>query len=366
METNIPAGSPQAVQRWSAMLAIQVVRNSYFQKFTSTKENSIVQEIVDLKSGAGDRIKFDLSLSLRGTPISGDNKAEGKGKKLEFLQNEIVVDQARFPVDIGGRMTNKRTLHNLRDVGKNRGAEWAANWIDDLMFVYASGDVGAGGINETSDVDGAWGENPITAPTERHIVYAGPGKTKSALTAADVMEVDVIDRAVNRAKMMRARNSEAVAMQPVKVDGQDHYVAVINPDQYYDMRSGTGPNSWLELQKHAGPRDMKNPIFSGSKGMINGTIIHEHERIRRFDDYGAGGNVSAARALFLGRQALLVAYGTTDGGASRMFWKEETSDFGNALEVACGCIFGVKKGRYGDNDVGVIAMDTASKDPMAA
>jgi N4-gp56 family major capsid protein len=95
--------------------------------------------------------------------------------------------------------------------------------------------------------------------------------------------------------------------------------------------------------------------------MIGGAVLHKHRSVIRFSDYGAGGNVSAARALLLGRQAAVVAYGTS--GGMRYTWKEKMKDFDNEPAVSAGCIFGVKKTRFNGRDFGVMSIDTAAKDP---
>ena len=100
--------------------------------------------------------------------------------------------------------------------------------------------------------------------------------------------------------------------------------------------------------------------------MIGDASLHKHTGVRRFTNAGAGGNVQAARALYLGRQALTCAYGT-GGSGNRMMWSEEITDHGNRVEILGGMIFGCKKTRYkpkgstsGGTDFGVIALDTAA------
>ena len=97
--------------------------------------------------------------------------------------------------------------------------------------------------------------------------------------------------------------------------------------------------------------------------MINNVVLHSHESAIRFSDYGAGANLPAARALFMGRQAGVVAFGST--GGLRFDWSEETQDHGNEPVVAAGIIIGVKKTRFNSKDFGVFAVDTYAVDPNA-
>ena len=146
METNIPVGDPKAVKRWGANLFLDIAKKGYFErKFMGTTQNAVIQRLTDLESAAGDTITFDLSLQLRKRPVYGDDKAQGKGEELKFATDEIKIDQMRQPVSVGGRMTRKRTLHDLRKVAKDRGSDYWSRFMDELMFIYLSG---ARGVNE--------------------------------------------------------------------------------------------------------------------------------------------------------------------------------------------------------------------------
>lgn len=92
-------------------------------------------------------------------------------------------------------------------------------------------------------------------------------------------------------------------------------------------------------------------------------MLHKHRNVIRFSDYGSGSNVAAARALLLGRQAAVVAYGTANG--MRYSWEENTKDYGNEPTVASGFIGGIKKTRFNGKDFGVLSIDTAAADPNA-
>src|SRR5262249_21973705 len=128
----------------------------------------------------------------------------------------------------------------------------------------------------------------------------------------------------------------------------------------YDLRT-TDQGGWLEIQKAAATAEGRNnPIFKGGLGMINNVVLHEHEDVVRFNDYGSG-NVNAARAMFMGRQAGVVAFGSTEG--FRFSWTEEMQDHGNEPVISAGIITGVKKTRFNNKDFGILALDTAAKDP---
>ena len=64
-QTVIRFGDPKAVKIWSGRLFTETDKQSYFNKFEGTSENSIIQRKTDLESASGDRISFDLSVKLR-------------------------------------------------------------------------------------------------------------------------------------------------------------------------------------------------------------------------------------------------------------------------------------------------------------
>jgi N4-gp56 family major capsid protein len=137
----------------------------------------------------------------------------------------------------------------------------------------------------------------------------------------------------------------------------------MNPWQEYDVRTATGTGQWLDIQKAAATAEGKSsPIFKGGLGMYNNVVLHEHEGIIRFNDYGSGGNVEAARALFMGAQAAVCAFGSPGNGL-RFDWHEESRDNGNQAVITTSSIFGVKKVTFNGKDFGLMAIDTAAKKP---
>jgi len=306
-------------------------------------------------------VSFDLSVQLRGKPVRGDARAKGTEENLKFFTDEVAIDQIRHPVSAGGKMTRKRTAHNLRAIAKDRLAEYWAKYMDELYFMYLSG---ARGSNEDylegTDYTGHAG-NAIQAPDAQHIMYGGTAVSTATITTADKMSRTLVERASVNARMMRSVDPSTANMQPVNVEGEDRYVLLMSPFQSHDLRTSDAAG-WLEIQKAAAAAEGRNnPIFKGGLGMINNVVLHDHESVIRFTDAGAGANLPAARALYMGRQAAVVAFGTT--GGMRMSWKEEVDDYENEPSVLAGTIVGIKKTRFNGKDFGVLALDTYAANP---
>lgn len=368
--TIIGLNDPKAVKRFSAFLAIDTSRVSYFnRKFMGVGEDSgmPIQMLPQLENDAGEQITYDLNMQLKQQPVEGDLPQEGTEEDLSFFTDQVFIDQMRGGVNSGGRMTRKRTVHDLRKISRKRQAEWWGRVFDELFFIYLSGERGSNPdfIFPTSYT--GFANNPLQTPDAQHEVWGGSATTKADLVAGDVFDTNLIDKARTRAAMMGGGTEGIPQIQPVMIDGEEHYVFVINPWQAFDLRTAAGASNWLEIQKAAATAEGRaSPIFKGGLGMHNSVVLQEHKGVVRFNDYGAGANIEAARALFMGSQAAVVAFGSPGTGL-RFDWHEETRDNGNQFIVATASIFGLKKVRFTidatDRDFGVIAANTAAADP---
>ena len=369
--TIVGVGDPKAVKRYSAFLAVDVGRISYFnKKFMGAGEEAQtpIQVLTALENDAGDTITYDLVMQTKMKPVQGDTQLRGKEEDLKYYTDSLLIDQLRGGVNTGGKMSRKRTLIDMRKIARARQGEWWARLFDETIFCYLSGARGVNGdfIEDTTFT--GYAQNAFVAPDTSHLLYGGAsGNSKAGLAAGDKMTTTVVDKCIARASVMGGGTSGVPAIQPIELDGEQHYVLVMHPWQEYDMRTNSGAGQWLDIQKAAAAaQGNKNPIFMGSLGMYNDVILHKHRGVIRFSDYGAGANVNAARALFLGRQAGVVAFGSPGTGL-RFDWSEETEDRGNQVVITTGTIMGVKKTNFniGGNttDFGVIAVDTAAADP---
>ena len=369
-KTLVGVGDPKAVKKYSAFLAVDVGRKSYFnKKFMGVGEEAQtpLQTLPHLENDAGDQISYDLVMQLKMKPIQGDATLRGKEEDLKFYSDSLYIDQLRGGVNTGGRMTRKRTVHDLRKIARVRQSEWWARLFDETLFIYLSGMRGSNGdFIEEADFTGYAG-NPLVAPDAEHLVYGGDATSKATLDSADKIDLGLIDRLVAKADVLGGGTSGIPSIQPCEIDGEPHYVLVMHPWQEYDLRSNTNTGQWVDIQKAAAASEGRsNPMFKGGLGLYNNVILHKHKAVITANDYGAGSDVAAARALFMGRQAGVVAFGSRGTGL-RFDWHEEMEDRANQVVITTSSVFGVKKSAFtiaGTSlDFGLIAVDTAAADP---
>jgi N4-gp56 family major capsid protein len=369
--TIIGVNDAKAVKRYAGLLAYDTSQKSYWnQRFMArgAEAEVPVQILTDLESDAGEQIFYDLLAELRAAPIEGEDNLEGNEEQQRFYTDSIYIDQARTGVNTGGRMTRKRTLHNLREKARRQQSGWWARLMDEQLFMYGSG---ARGVNPNFLFPLGYtgrANNAFVTPDANHQLYGGDSGSGiptsfGTIDANDKMGLDVIDRAKTRAVVQGGGPTGVPVLQPCKIDGNEHFVCVMHTWQEDDLRKAVGTGGWLDIQKAAAAAEGRNsPLFKGGLGMYRGVVLHSHRNVIRFSNAGAGANIEAARALFLGAQAMVCAFGSP-GTNLRFDWHEETDDRGDKVVITSGSIFGVKKVTFttdvGAQDFGLFSLDTA-------
>lgn len=352
--TEFGTSSAQNVNIWSKTTMREALKGTYlFKKFLGKDEYSILQRLTDLEKQAGDTVKYDLLMQMTGAGTTGDNRLRGNEEALTYHQDSLKIDQLRHGHSFK-RMSQKRTLHDLRKAAsKNLGMWWATKW-EDTMFRYLCGDTTV--AYPTAGV----------APEGTHYILSGDvshtaviATDEASLGANDQFKLEDLDYAKEKAV------TATVPMRPVRIDGDEYFVAVLHPYSVVDMKLNLGGSTvakWQEIQMYANNRGLKNPIFTGSLGVYNKVIIFESHKIH-------SPATSVRRNLLLGAQAGVFALGNAydkidqrkKGKDNFISWDEEVDDYGNEKGVAAGCIFGMKKTRFNSLDFGVMVISSYSK-----
>lgn len=346
--TAFGTNDPQTIKIWSSLTMRDALKATLFNKFLGSGKGAIIQRLVELERSAGDTIKYDLLMQMAGAGVKGDNRMRDNEEALIYYQDSVVIDQLRN-AHAFRRMSQQRTLHDMRVDAKTNLADWFAGKYDDYMFRFLCGDT-------TLD----FAQSPV-APDANHYIMAGD-VARTGVIATDEASLGTNDQ-VSLADLDYCKESAKTLspmIRPVMIDGGEFYVVVLHSYSVTDLRLDIANSAyvdWPTIQMYANKRGLDNPIFSGALGVYNGMIMYESTRV-----WSPVANVR--RNLFLGAQAGVFAMGNAYdsmeqqrvGKENLMSWYEETDDYGNEKGIAVGSIFGMKATRFNSADFGKIVL----------
>lgn len=173
--------------------------------------------------------------------------------------------------------------------------------VSDRLELEAYDDVIYGASEEMGVAGGETFEtltrNILVAGTS--VAYAGGKDSRSALTNADVLTPDLVNKAQTWLKKNKAP----------KIDGS--YVAIIHPSVAYDLRNS---EEWKEYHKY---NDV-TPIFKGEIGELHGVRFIESNEAKIWKD----GDTCVYATLFLGKDSFGVL--DPEGEGMQMIIKPRT------------------------------------------
>jgi len=357
--TEFALGDALAVQRWSTELDRETPKKMYFRKFMGASRDNMIVVKSELSKKAGEKITFGLKMKLSGDGIEDDNIIEGTSAEeaMSFYNQSLYVGQRRKGTKSKGRMSEQRVPYNMRREGRDSLSTWFAEDYDEQIMMFLAG---LRGIDSSFHVGLSWTEranNSLTAANSANLIYGGDATSPSSLTDADGMELSIVDRLLAKIETMDP------GINPFMVDGEKKYVLLMHIWQAYSLRNATSANDWIDVHKNTdGPKSM---IYQNALGEWNGMILHKHRNVIRMDTTITTYAVDSARALCLGAQAGIIAWGGA-GGPGRYTWNEEKDDRGNALAITSGAIYGTQRAIYNSKSFGLIAVDTYCDDPNTA
>jgi len=325
-ETTIPNELIPKV--WAKRLWVEAKKKIFFDKFTGeevptgdktseTSFDNIVHIATDLSKNPGDTITIGLAYQLSGAGVSGTNTMEGQEEQINFYDFSVTIDRIRNAALWDDVLMGYKSPYAIRNAAKGLLSDWLAGKIEDMTVDALS-----------------------ASPT--NVLYGGDATDDDEIDSSDVFSTTLIDAAVRKAKLLQPR------IRPIKIKGKEYYVVLAHPYQILSLRS---ENAWQQAQREANIKGDENPIFSGAAGIWGGAIIYEYERIKTYSNWGADGKQPGARALLLGAQSVVWAFGT------KVYWKERTTDY-DKIGIQIGSILGVKKTVFNSKDYATIALDT--------
>lgn len=363
-----------------------------------TSHGHPVVQLFELDKGDGDRVTVDLVNRIGGKPVAGDTIARSTASPITIQRDELKINQLRKVINTGGRMAQKRTPHNLRQIGMGLALNYINNLEDQLFLAHLAGDRGQQTGDEfpvplSTDPDFAdICVNTILPPTYNRKFYPGSATSLANLSTSDTLKLSLFD------KLKTVAVTSSVPLKGVKMDGNftsddtsPLFLAIISEEGWNSLQTNTDTQSWRTFLAQANERlnYKSHPLFQDMEiGLWRNIAIMHTARAIEFasgssvSEYDSSGtlqtvsaNVRAHRGVLLGAEAMGIAFGSAKpinlggnnqgGGSTEQLgsysWVEEVTDGGNNLDLYIGMMCGFKKLRYNFNgaawDNGVIAFD---------
>ena len=349
--TSFGVNDALAVKLWAKMLA-QAERDTLdIAPLMGTDAGSIIHIKSDTQKGTGDQVTFALRTRLSGDGKTENETAEGNGESLTTYSDAVVINELGHVVGVKSENTidQQRVPFDLRAEGKDALVEWWADRKAASFFNQVCGNTVQTSTKYT-------GMQATTAPSSTRQIWAGSATTDQGLTSSDTFTLDLIDQAVELASV--GNNM----IRPIRIGGDKKYVLYLHPYQVTSLRTNYASGQWGDIQKAAlmGAASTKNPIYTNALGEYHNVII------RQSQDIPLGCNSSTPttavsntrRAVLLGAQAAVAAFGQKQSGPNKFRWNEELLDHKRKLEISAWCIWGLKKTRFNSIDFGSLVIST--------
>jgi len=317
---------------WEERLFRDVEIESYFvSRFMSESDNNLVQVQTDLTKSQGDQVTFGIVPNLTGDGVTSGQILEGNEEGITSYDYSIVLEQYRHGTRTRGKLDVQRAMFSIPEVSRAKLKIWGAEKIDKLLVAAL-----------------------LASPTKilyRDGVAGAPSGTavsataKTALTAAN----SKITPEFISALRVWAKTGGAGAtyrIRPVKMEGQEYYVLLVNPAVMYDLRINS---TFANAMKEAMDRGKDNPLFRSATAVWDNVVIHETERIPLFTD-GGGASVTGAFGALMGAQALAWAWG------ERPNTVQEAFDYKNEMGWAWEMMAKAGKPKFNSKDYGCVGV----------
>jgi hypothetical protein len=317
---------------WDEDLFRDVQIESYFvSRFMSESENNLVQVQTDLTKSQGDQVTFGIVPNLSGDGVTSGQTLEGNEEGLNSYDYSILLEQYRHATRTRGKLDVQRAMFSIPNVSREKLKIWGAEKIDKLLVAAL-----------------------LASPTKilyRDGVAGVPSGTSSSATAKTALRAansKITPNFISAIRVWAKTGGSAATwrIRPVKMDGQEYYVLLVNPAVMYDLRIDA---TFQQAMKDAMDRGKNNPLFKGATAVWDNVVIHETERIPLFSDGGAGAETGAFGAL-MGAQALCWAWG------ERPETVQEEFDYKNEMGWAWEMIAKAGKPKFNSKDYGTVGV----------
>lgn len=362
--TSFPVNDALAVKLWSKTLDNEALKYTDIGPLIGDGPNAIIHRKSETSKGPGDQVTYGLRMQLSGAGFTENQLAEGNGESLTIYSDALVINELGHVVGVknGNTIDAQRVPFNLREEARDGLADWYGKRYSVAFFNQVCGYTPQTDVRFT-------GLNGINAPSTTRIIRQSGRASDDLLTSADTFTINLIDKAKEMA-ITATPKVRPVTIMGGKGDGgrrdynatlTDKYVMYLHPYQITDVRTSTSTGQWLDITKAAmtGGRVTGNPIYSGAIGEYNGVILRSSFDVTPGVSAGGVTVANTNRAVLLGGQAAMIAFGQKDS-PGKYRWNEELFDHKRRLEVSAWTIHGIRKTRFNSVDYGTVVVSTYS------
>lgn len=230
---------------WADRLRDDAIRRAFWGARFEGKEGSRKPIIVneDFVKKPGEQINFQTVSQLFSAGVTGETSLQGNEDQLSLGQYTLTVDWLRNAVSYTKNL-EKRVNFNIAQTIRTELSDWMKRKIDADSF------------------------SEIIANTS-NTMYAGDADSDASLGSNDHFGTEEIDRL----KLALERTAIPIRVESEYGEEQEYYGVVISEIDEYWLK---GDSVWNQAQRDAGPRDMKNKIWTGALGIYNGIILYVH------------------------------------------------------------------------------------------
>lgn len=367
--------SANSVKAYEERIFREMLTDNVVAPLIGNGDDAIIQNVMKLGKGQGDQVRIALRRKLTGAGLVGDADVEDNEESMSTLYFWAYLQARANAVRSAGLITEQRSQIDIVKEMAPALRDWGTEKLGSDLVKTLSG-LQNSELGWTTD-----GTNYYIHSTNRKW-YGGQtvGSSSTAAVVESVASDSVIDDTSSGNRfgpevidvIKRKAQLATPPIRPGNVGGDRVFVFVIHP---YQTKSLYQCYTWTEAMKHGEVRGTQNPMFRRNAnlrvvGIWHDVLILESNEIEI--RLGAGGSAATeyfestdvvyntsrvARALFLGAQAGVVAWGM------KPTLTPSKADAGRKDRLTLDTIYGAHKTSYATNagtqeDFAVITVDT--------
>lgn len=303
-----------------------------------TGPDSLVIQKDSLSNGPGAFIRIGMKYQLDSRGRAGDEVLKGFEDSYKTANHDVYVNVVRNAVGVSTPMAQQYVSEDTIEESTDSMADWMANRFSFVHHAHAAG------ISLITDEPYRF-HNTINAIASDYIIRPN-GKTAGNLTSGDGFDIDIINDAIRKVKLLRPK------IRPAQTKWGPRYCCFLAPEQVWQLRKSD--SLWYAKMTSAlqGGRVDDNPLFTTALGEDNGVLFFESDFVPPGLNSGATKlKASTRRAWIGGAGALALAFGrgyeVAPGFALNRFqWNRETEDYGHQKQIAATTIVGCSRPRF--------------------